>query len=115
MLGGFVRKTDFNEDMLYAHKALSKGYLISYCSDARVYHSHNLTLKEQFKRNMEIAKSQKEHPEVFKKLSSESEGVSYLKTGMKYMAKNGRMKDLIGFVADCGFRFAGYKAGKIFK
>ena len=114
-LGGFVRKTDFNEDMLYAHKALKKGYLISYCSEARVYHSHNLSLKEQFKRNKEIAKSQKEHPEVFGTLSSESEGVSYLKTGIKYMAKNGKITDAIGFVADCGFRFAGFKAGKIFK
>ncbi len=114
-LDGFFRKTDFNEDMMYAHKALKNGYMISYSPGARVYHSHNLSLKQQFKRNIEIAKSQKEHPEVFGKLSSESEGVSYLKTGIKYMAKNGKMTDVIGFVADCGFRFAGFKAGKLFK
>ena len=114
-LGGFERKVDFNEDMLYAHKALKNGYKISYCAGAMVYHSHNFTLKEQFRRNREIARSQKSHPEVFDGLSSESEGISYLKSGIKYILKRGRVLEVIVFIADCGFRFIGYRIGKLFK
>ncbi|MCR4625459.1 MAG: glycosyltransferase family 2 protein [Lachnospiraceae bacterium] len=112
-LNGFERNTDFNEDMLYANKALLNGYLISYCADAKVYHSHNLTFTGQFKRNKEIARSQKEHPEVFEPLSSENEGLSFVKNGVKYMMKEGSIKDTAAFIADCGFKFAGYKIGKI--
>ena len=114
-LGGFVRKTDFNEDMLYAHKAIKNGYSICYAAEARVYHSHNLSLSDQFNRNRAIAVSQKQHPEVFGTLSSESEGLSYVRSGLKYILKNGKVADAAGFILDCGFRFLGYKAGKLKK
>ena len=114
-LEGFERNTDFNEDMLYANKALLNGYLISYCADAVIYHSHNLTFTGQFKRNMEIARSQAEHPEVFEALNSESEGLSFVKNGVKYMFDNGSVLDAAAFVTDCGFKFLGFKAGKLFK
>lgn len=112
-LDGFERNTDFNEDMLYANKALLNGYLISYCADAKVYHSHNLSFTGQYKRNKEIARSQKEHPEVFEPLSSENEGLSFVKNGVKYMMKEGGIKDTAAFITDCGFKFAGYKVGKL--
>ena len=112
-LDGFVRDTDFNEDMMYANRALLNGYLVSYCAVAKVYHSHNLTFAGQFKRNMEIARSQKEHPEVFEALSSESEGLSFVKNGVKYMMDNGNAFEAVKFIADCGFKFAGFKAGKL--
>ena len=114
-LGGFERNVDFNEDMLYAHKVLTNGYIISYCAEAKVYHSHNLSFKEQFKRNREIAISQKEHPEVFGKLSSEKEGISYVKKGIKYILANGKKREAGAFIVDCGFRFMGYKIGKFTK
>ena len=39
-LGGFVKHTIFNEDMIYAAKAVEAGYAIAYAADARVSHSH---------------------------------------------------------------------------
>lgn len=114
-LEGFERETDFNEDMLYANRALLNEYLISYCAEAKVYHSHNLSFTGQFKRNKEIAHSQMEHPEVFEPLNSESEGLSFVKNGVKYMLDNGSVKDAAAFVTDCGFKFLGFKAGKLFK
>lgn len=113
-LGGFERNVNFNEDMLYAYKALSNDYRISYAAKALVYHSHNLSLKEQFKRNKALARSQKEHPEVFGKLSSESEGMVFVKNGLKYTLKNGGIGEAVRFFADCTFRFAGFKCGKMF-
>ena len=114
-LGGFERNVDFNEDMLYAHKVLKNGYKISYCADAKVFHSHNLSFSDQFKRNRDIAVSQKEHPEVFSALSSENEGLRYLRKGLKYTLSNGNIFEAAGFICDCGFRFLGFRVGKMHK
>ena len=40
--GGFIQKTIFNEDMIFAGKAvLQDDYAIAYVAEARVIHSHN--------------------------------------------------------------------------
>ena len=69
-LGGFIKKTIFNEDMIYAAKAVENGYRIAYAADARVFHSHNYTAVEQFHRNFDLAVSQADHPEVFSGIRS---------------------------------------------
>lgn len=113
-LDGFERDVDFNEDMLYAYKALDNDYAVKYVSGARVYHSHNLSLREQFWRNFEIAKSQKQHPEVFKSLKSEGEGLRYVKEGMNYISEKGNIFEAIHFVFYCGIRYLGFLCGKLF-
>lgn len=45
-LGGFDYPIKTNEDMFFAAKAIGRGYGIAYQADARVYHSHNFTLKQ---------------------------------------------------------------------
>ena len=42
-LGGFIRHTIFNEDMIFAAKAIQAGFSIAYVAEARVIHSHNYT------------------------------------------------------------------------
>lgn len=42
-LGGFTKKTIFNEDMIFAGHAVEAGYQIAYAADAQVIHSHNYT------------------------------------------------------------------------
>ena len=75
-LGGFVRHTIFNEDMIYAAKAVEAGYSVAYAADAQVVHSHNYTNGQQFHRNFDLGVSQAEHPEIFAAYPSESEGKS---------------------------------------
>lgn len=64
-LGGFERHVNFNEDMLFAAKAVQAGWKIAYCAGAKVYHCHNYTCAEQFHRNFDNGVSQAQHPEVF--------------------------------------------------
>ena len=78
-LGGFEKHTIFNEDMIYAARAVKAGWRIAYAADARVYHSHNYTAKEQFHRNFDNGVSQAQHPEIFAGVSSEAEGVKLVK------------------------------------
>lgn len=112
-LGGFEKNVNFNEDELYAYKALKNSYNVIYCAEARVFHSHEMSLKEQYKRSVEIAKSQEEHKEIFGKLSSEKEGMKYFRQGFKYMMKKGNILDGARFIVYCGVRYIGYKTPKI--
>ena len=73
-LGGFESPVIFNEDMFFAANAISHGYGVAYVAEAKVIHSHNYTMRQQFHRNFDLAVSQKQHPEIFEQVSSEAEG-----------------------------------------
>lgn len=113
-LGGFVNEAVFNEDMIFANKLLKNGYKIYYAADAKVYHTHEYSGMQQFKRNFDLAVSQKMHPEVFEGISSESEGIRYVKAAAKYFMENGKPLEIIPFAINCGFKFIGYRKGKRF-
>lgn len=113
-LGGFDRTAQFNEDSIFAFKALNNGYTVEYCAEARVFHSHNLTLKEQFKRNRAIAISQKMHPEVYGNIISEKEGIKYLTAGIQYFIKKRQLVNAVMLIITAAVRYAGFFAGKHF-
>ncbi|MCR5788930.1 MAG: glycosyltransferase, partial [Lachnospiraceae bacterium] len=111
-LGGFVDQTVFNEDMIFARRALEAGYGIKYQAEARVVHSHDLSNTEQYRRSVLLARSQKEHPEIFGDVSSESEGIRYIKEAFGYFRQKGKGYLILPFLVTCGFRFFGYRVGK---
>ena len=110
-LGGFVDKTIFNEDMIYAYNALAADYTIYYASKAKVYHSHNYTAKQQLQRNFDLGVSQADHPEVFGGIRSEDEGKRYVKECIGYLVRSGKAYQVPGFVFKCAARYLGYKRG----
>lgn len=111
-LGGFDRTTQFNEDAIYAYKALNNGFTVEYCAEARVFHSHRLTLKQQFKRNRDLAVSQSEHSEVYGSIVSEKEGVKYVLTGIKYFARRKQYMNIVMLIITAAVRYAGFFVGK---
>lgn len=114
-LGGFVKHTIFNEDMIYAAKAIEAGYGIAYVAEARVYHSHNYTNREQFHRNFDLGVSQADHPEVFAGYPSESEGMRLVRQIIAYL-KEQKLKHLIPHViCRSAFKYMGYLLGKNYR
>lgn len=111
-LGGFTKKTIFNEDMIYAAKLIENGYGVAYVADARVVHSHNYTGKQQFCRNFDLAVSQKDHPEVFEGIRSEGEGIRLVKKTASYLTKNGKIHLVPKLVYMSGCKYMGYLMGK---
>ncbi len=112
MLGGFERKTIFNEDMLYAAKAIDAGFAVCYCAEAKVIHSHSYSYKAEFKRNFDLAVSQKQHPEVFAYVSSEKEGVRFVLDTVKKLAEKGLFFESVDFGIRTVAKYAGYLLGK---
>lgn len=114
-LGGFIRHTIFNEDMIYASAAVRAGYRISYEAEACVIHSHNYTNMQQLRRNFDLGVSQADHPEVFADVPSESEGKKLVKETWKYLKKKKQLYRFPGFCVQCGFKYAGYQLGKHYR
>lgn len=110
-VGGFIRKTIFNEDMIFAGKAILEGYQIAYEPKAMVYHSHNYSCIQLFKRNFDLGVSQADHPEIFAGISSSSEGKKLVSMTIQHL-KNIKQKKLIPYlIVSSGFKYLGYKLG----
>lgn len=114
--GGFISHTIFNEDMIFAGKSvLQDDYAIAYAADARVIHSHNYGCMAQFHRNFDLAVSQADHPEVFGKIRSESEGIRLVKQTASYLVKQHRPWLVPGLIVKSGFKYMGYRLGKCYR
>lgn len=114
--GGFIRRTIFNEDMIFAGKALLQDdYAVAYAAGARVIHSHNYNCRKQFKRNFDLAVSQADHPELFGCVRSESEGIRLVKSTARFLIRRGKPWLVPGLVVKSGFKFLGYRAGKCYR
>lgn len=114
-LGGFVRKTIFNEDMIYAGKLIQMGYGIAYAADAKVIHSHNYSCMQQFHRNFDLGVSQAEHPEIFAGVPSEGEGIKLVKKTIKYLIQKRKIWLIPGVILQSGCKYAGYLSGKNYR
>ena len=111
-IGGFTDTAIFNEDMIYASKALKNGYMSYYRADAMVYHSHSYTPLKEFSRNFDLGVSQAMHPEVFGGIRSESEGIKLVLGTVRYLSSKGRLMEIPGFILRSGLKLLGYRFGK---
>ncbi len=111
-MGGFVDRAIFNEDMIYAGTMVKAGYAVAYAADAKVYHSHNYSAKQQFHRNFDLGVSQAEHLEIFEGVPSEGEGIRLVKKSLAYLIKTGHIWLIPQLVIHSGAKYAGYFLGK---
>lgn len=114
-MGGFTRRTIFNEDMVMASQMIKAGYQVAYAAKARVIHSHNYSGRQQFQRNFDLGVSQADHPEVFDGVRSESEGVRMVKDTAGYLVRKGKWFLLPELFYKSGCKYLGYKAGRNYR
>lgn len=114
-MGGFEKNTIFNEDMIFAAKVIENGFKIAYEANALVIHSHNYSNIQQLKRNFDLAVSQTQHPEIFERVKSESEGIRMVMETAKYLIKKGHLFLIISLVLKSGCKYLGYQLGKHYR
>lgn len=113
-LGGFVSPAIFNEDMIFAGRAVKAGFGIAYAADARVVHSHNYTARQQFLRNFDLGVSHVQYPEIFESVPPEGEGMKLVKRTAGYLlAKHPLL--LPKLLAHSAAKYAGYRLGKSYR
>lgn len=87
-LGGFPKGTLFGEDTLTGAKAILAGYKIAYVGDAEVYHSHDYSLLQEFRRyfdNGAFYSREKWILETFG--AAEGSGKAYVLSEMRYLLR----------------------------
>jgi len=114
-LGGFVNHTIFNEDMIYAAGVLKAGYGIAYVAEAKVVHSHNYTAVQQMRRNFDLGVSQADHPEIFKGVPSEGEGIKSVKATVAYLKEKDLWIWIPVLLWQSAFKYLGYLLGKNYR
>ena len=88
-VGGFPGDVIFGEDMCVAAKLLLANLKISYAADASVFHSHNYTMVQEFKRYFDMGVFHASQPWIRRELgSAESEGRKFILSEMAYLIKH---------------------------
>lgn len=105
------KRLPINEDMYIAHKLITNGYKIKYCSDSIIYHSHNFKLKELYNRYKLTGQFFKENSYLDEYGTTDS-GIKLAMYVLKRVFQEGRILLLFRYPFDMGARFIGMKAGK---
>lgn len=114
-IGGFPHSVIFGEDMYIATKMILAGYAISYRSDARVFHSHEYSFREEFKRYFDMGVFHAREPWIRQELGgAEGEGVKFVVSEFKYLLKNAFWRIPEGVVRTL-FRYTGFRLGLVEK
>lgn len=112
-VGGFPSPVKTNEDMLIAARLLHAGYKVAYQAEATVIHSHNLTLKQQYRRNKLIAEEMAAHQQLLSNISAGNEGLRMVRSVSSDLLHHGNILVCLHFWMDCGARLTGNIAGKL--
>lgn len=101
-----------NEDMYIAYKLIMNDYKIKYCADSEVIHSHNFTLKQQYKRYYDTGVFFKQN-DYLNKYKVNRTGGNLAKYILKRACQDKNWKVLIKFIPNMAARFIGMKMGKL--
>lgn len=87
--GGFPGNVIFGEDMYAAAKLLKSGYQIAYAANACVYHSHDYSLLQEFKRYFDMGVFHARQPWIRRELgTAESEGLKFVISEIGYLSRH---------------------------
>lgn len=109
--GGFDH-VNTNEDMLMAAKFIASGFKVAYEPNAAVYHSHNLTPSEQFKRNRAVGFFLETHAADLLHASEIGEGGRLVRSVSSQLLREKSFGEFVAFGVDCCARLLGNRAGR---
>jgi rhamnosyltransferase len=110
-MGGFDHPVLTNEDLLIAARFIYGGYKLAYCAEAKVIHSHNFNLKQQFSRNFDIAVFMSMNSSFFQNISTAGEGIRMVKSVLSALFKNQEIYQAAYYCCECAAKLAGYQLG----
>lgn len=110
-IGGFPINTILSEDMYVAAKMLLNKWSVAYCSDAMVYHSHNYTIWQEFKRYFDIGVFHSRESWIKDTFGgAEGEGKKYIISEFKYLIKRNIVLIFPMIIRDI-MKFLGFRLG----
>ncbi len=110
-IGGFPKRVILGEDTYVASKLVLAGYANYYCAEAKVYHSHNYTIAEEFRRYFDTGAFHAMEPWIRKSFGqAEGEGLRFVFAELAYLLRHKPFLLPSAILRD-GAKFMGYKMG----
>ena len=110
-VGGFPSNVILSEDMYVAAKMLMSGWKVAYVAEARVYHSHNYTVWQEFKRYFDIGVFHTRESWIRNIFGeAESSGKNFIVDEFKFLAQRNPLL-ICEMVFRDGMKFFGYRLG----
>ncbi|TSA86142.1 glycosyltransferase [Deinococcus detaillensis] len=111
-VGGFPEDVIMNEDMMMAAQLLLAGYTIKYVAESEVIHSHDYTLKQQFRRNFDVGAFFADAGPLLAGARVSGEGLRFVREQMRYVVRHGRADLLPLVVLEAAAKFTAFQLGK---
>ncbi|MBB5317198.1 glycosyltransferase family 2 protein [Tunturibacter empetritectus] len=114
-VGGFPCDVIFGEDTITAARLLMAGWKVAYVAEAQVYHSHNYTWVQEFKRYFDIGALHAKEDWLLDKFGrAGGEGSRFVRSELRYLWQSSKL-----LIPSALFRtvikLAGYKFGSLEK
>ncbi|WP_338554884.1 glycosyltransferase [Paenibacillus sp. KS-LC4] len=110
-MGSFAAPVIFNEDMFMAATCVMNGYNIAYAAEAGVYHSHDYTVMQQFRRFFDNGVSMCRNEWIIPYSKVGKPGFKLVKTQLKCLLQERRYHLIPVLVAESAAKLIGYKLG----
>lgn len=111
-LGGFPHPIKTNEDMMFAAHAVRSGWGIGYAAKARVIHSHNFTLRQQYRRNFLIGYELERHRALLQGAPADRQGMRMVRHVSLRLLSGLHGIAFLRFGLDCCARLLGSRMGR---
>lgn len=112
-VGGFPERTILGEDMIAGARLLGAGWQLAYCAEARVFHSHNLSLSREFRRYFDIGVMHAHQAWLLDMMGrAESEGRRFVRSELGYLARH-RKRAIPEALLRTQLKYLGYRLGGI--
>lgn len=111
--GGFAAPVIFGEDMKMSAKLIQSGYAVYYAADARVLHSHDYTVLQQFRRNFDNGVAWRMDREIYEGVkAAEGEGIRLVLGNLAFLLKHKKYFSIPDLFVKSAGKYAGFFLGK---
>ncbi len=111
-VGMFAGDVIMNEDMLLCARLLEAGHRVAYAAKACVYHSHDYSPAQSFRRYFDIGVFFSRHPALSRRSATER-GAAYTRGLLSAVARQGGARAVLQAAAEICAKFAGFNLGRL--
>lgn len=111
-MGGYPDWVIVDEDVYLCAQLLRAGHEVAYSAEARVWHSHNYSLSQQFRRLFDVGVFVSQAGEMLAGAKTSGEGFRFVRHMTAHLAQEGAWGWIVYGWLEAALKFLGYQMGR---
>ncbi|PJF43332.1 MAG: glycosyl transferase family 2 [Phototrophicales bacterium] len=111
-VGGFADWVVVNEDMILCARLLQADHVIAYVAEAAVFHAHNYTLAQTFRRYFDIGVFMHQSREILIGAKSGGEGMRFARQQFQHLWQQRKYGAATRSILESGLKWVAFQIGK---